>query len=78
MDGDGKISVLDAQRTLLAYLAEMTGNDAGFTDAQRVAADIDGDGAITAADAQYILVYYLNNTVVMLPTTWDELLGKSE
>ena len=74
VDGDGEITILDAQKVLTAYVEQMTGGD-GLTPEQAKAADIDKNGAYTAVDAQYIMTYFLNNVVLEEPCTWEMLLG---
>lgn len=74
-DGDGEITVSDAQNVLAAYVESLTNNgESSLTDAQKAACDVDGDGEITVADAQYILIYYTENQVAGNPVTWEELI----
>ncbi len=76
VNGDGEVSVDDAQLTLKAYTERIAGNDMKLTDEQIKAADVNGDGEISVDDAQNILIFYVNNTVAGKVLTWDELLGK--
>jgi hypothetical protein len=75
-DGDGKVSVEDAQLALLAYVQSMAGMETGLTEQQIKAADINGDKTVSVEDAQLILIYYVSNTLSGQNVTWDELLGK--
>ncbi len=76
VNGDGEISVEDAQRTLKAYTERTAGKDNGLTDAQIKAADINGNGEVSVDDAQLILKYYTEKFVAGKNITWDDLLGK--
>ena len=76
VNGDGEISVEDAQRTLKAYTERIAGKDNGLTDAQIKAADINGNGEVSVDDAQLILKYYTEKFVAGKVITWDDLLGK--
>ncbi|HAG13977.1 MAG TPA: hypothetical protein DCG49_08970, partial [Ruminococcus sp.] len=60
-DGNGAITVNDAQLTLNAFLTNMTGDPDGEipNPGQLAACDIDGNGELMASDAQWILLYYL-------------------
>lgn len=58
VDGDGEVSVIDAQLTLQAYIETISDNTCTLDDAQTQAADVDRDGSITVEDAQSILNYY--------------------
>ena len=77
-DGDGKVSVEDAQLALLAYVQSIAGMETGLTEKQIKAADINGDKTVSVEDAQLILLYYVSNTLSGQNVTWDELLGKSK
>lgn len=72
IDGDGAVTVLDAQTALLACLESLTGGANKLSDAQLAAADVDGSGKVTVSDAQCILIYYVHNTVAETPITWEE------
>lgn len=77
LDGDGEITAIDAQNTLIAYVEALTNDgETGLTEVQFKACDVDGDGEITAADAQYILIYYTENNVAGNPITWDAIVKK--
>ena len=78
VNGDGEISVEDAQLALVAYVQSMAGLDSGLTEEQSQAADVNGDKTVSVEDAQMILIYYVNNRVSGIPTTWDALLGKDK
>ena len=73
-DGDGKISLEDAQNLLNAYTKMLAGAASPLTDAQKNACDINGDKSIDVADAQLVLLYYVRNTLAKQPTTWEQLL----
>ena len=55
VDGDGTVSVIDAQTVLNAALGKVE-----LTAAQEAVADVDGDGSVTILDAQAILKMALN------------------
>lgn len=76
INGDGTVSVEDAQLALLAYVQTMAGLESGLTEQQALAADINGDHTVSVEDAQIILIYYVSNTLSSQNVTWDELLGK--
>ena len=77
MNGDGLVSVEDAQLTLKAYTeVHVAGLESKLTAQQKKAADVNGDGDVTVEDAQLILKYYTANTVAGKDTTWEELLKK--
>lgn len=78
VNGDGEISVEDAQLALVAYVQSMAGLDSGLTEEQSQAADVNEDKTVSVEDAQMILIYYVSNTVSGIPTTWDALLGKDK
>ena len=76
VDGDGKVSVEDAQLALNAYVKNMAGKDNDLTEQQVKAADVNADGIVSVDDAQSILIYYVKNSLSGKSTTWDELLGR--
>ena len=78
VNGDGEISVEDAQLTLIEYVNTMSGLDSGFSEKQKLAGDINGDKVISVEDAQNILLYYVSNMLSGQNVTWDELLGKNK
>ena len=73
-NGDGLVSVEDAQLTLRAYTEHVAGLESKLTEAQKQAADINGDGEVSVEDAQLILRYYTEKTVAGKDITWDDLL----
>ncbi len=75
-DGDGEISIEDAQKVLNAYAEAVAGNDPKLTDAQKAAADVNKDGTVDVTDAQFILMYYVENSVSGNPTAWEQIIGK--
>lgn len=77
-NGDGVVSVEDAQLALLDYVDTLAGLQSSLTDKQKEACDINGDNQITVEDAQLILLYYVSNTLTGEIVTWDELLGKAK
>ncbi len=74
LDGDWAVSVQDAQLALKAYTRQVADLPHGLTEQQFRAADVTGDEQLSVDDAQYILKYYTNNSVALLPTTWEELI----
>ncbi|MBR5362249.1 MAG: hypothetical protein IK134_02840 [Oscillospiraceae bacterium] len=75
LDGDGKVSVEDAQLTLNAYAQTVAGMDSGLTETQKAAANVNGDKEVSVEDAQLILLYYVNNTLAGTAVTWESLLS---
>ena len=73
-NGDGEISVEDAQLTLRAYTEHVAGLESKLTPGQKKAADINDDGEVSVEDAQLILRYYTEKTVAGKDITWDDLL----
>lgn len=71
LDSDYKVSVEDAQGTLMLYVDSLTGNVSGEADQANGAADVDMDGKITASDAQLILQYYCQTLVGNKPLWAD-------
>ena len=63
---------------LNAYVKTIAGKDHGLSAAQIKAADVNEDGIVSVDDAQTILLYYVKNDLAGIPTTWDELLGKTK
>ena len=58
VNGDGKITAVDASAVLIEF-AELSADGKGtFTPSQFAAADVNNDGKITAVDASSILRYY--------------------
>ena len=78
MDGDGKVSVEDAQLALNTYVKNMAGKDNNLTEQQVKAADVNADGIVSVDDAQSILNYYVKNVLSSSAITWDELLGRNK
>ncbi len=78
VDGDGTVSVEDAQAVLNAYTRVLSGRDMPLTEKQQLAADVNGDTHTDAADAQLILMYYVRNTLAGIPTDWDILTEPAE
>ena len=74
LDGDCRITAVDAQSVLSAYANILAGDAVSLTNVQKQSCDIDGDRELTAADAQFILMYYTENHVTGNPITWDSLL----
>ena len=78
MNDDDVIGVEDAQLTLNAYVKSIAGKESGLTEKQTKGADVNEDGIVSVDDAQIILIYYVKNTIANVPTTWDELLGRTK
>lgn len=78
INGNGEITVEDAQLTLNAYVKGIAGKENGLSEQQSEAADINGDGTVSVDDAQFILIYYVKNTLSGKTVTWDELLGRNK
>ena len=78
INGDGTVSVDDAQLTLKAYTERIAGNDMKLTAEQIKAADVDGSGEISVEDAQWLLKYYTEKHVAGNDITWDDILGKKK
>ena len=72
-NGDGAVSVDDAQQVLREYVRRMSGQEGNFNDMQFFAGDVNRDGQISVDDAQYILLYYVKNTLSHSPTDWYEI-----
>lgn len=74
VDGDGEITNMDAQLSLIHGTEVMAGNEGTLTAAQQSIADVSGDGKVDSADAQMILIYYVNKVVSGLAdTSWYEI-----
>lgn len=74
VDGDGQVTNMDAQLTLIHATEVMTGNSGTLTDAQAAIADVNSDGKVDSADAQYILIYYVEKVVSgNTNTTWYDV-----
>lgn len=73
-DGDGKITAKDAAFAMQAAVEILVGNEPEATAEQLKVIDVDGDGEISALDAQYVLLYFLENTVMSVPTDWDDII----
>ena len=58
MNNDKQINAVDASTVLTYYANISTNKDGGFTEAQKIAADVDNNSDINAVDASYILSYY--------------------
>ena len=75
-DGNGQVSVEDAQRVLKAYTSKIAGKDTGLDDAATQRADADLNGQISVEDAQLILLYYTRNVVSQQNVSWEQLTRK--
>ena len=74
-DGDGTISIEDAQNVLRVYTDNLAGKSTALTAEQKTACDVNNDNAVDVADAQLILNYYVRDTLAKTPTTWEEILN---
>ena len=76
-NGDGEVSVEDAQLTLKAYTRHVAGLESTLTPEEEKAADVNGDGEVSVDDAQLILRYYTEKYVAGKDElTWEDLLKK--
>lgn len=76
VNGDGEVSVDDAQLTLKAYTERIAGNNMKLTAEQIKSADVNSDGEISVDDAQNILKYYTKKSVAGKDITWDDIFSK--
>ena len=76
VNGDGTVSVEDAQLALKAYTNRIAGKGTGLTDEQIKAANVNGDEELSVDDAQNILKYYTQKYVAGRDITWEDILGK--
>lgn len=72
-DGNGQVSVEDAQIVLKAYTNKISGKGTGFDAATTKRADADLNNDISVEDAQLILLYYTRNVVSQQNVPWDQL-----
>lgn len=77
LNGDGEVSVDDAQNALRAYTNLVAHKPSGLAAYRTKAADTDGDGQLTVSDAQYILQYYTMQ-LAGNAVTWEQLIRKTE
>ena len=75
LNGDGQVSLEDAQSCLRAYCRALSKKPIGLEDAVFRAADIDKDGSITPEDATYILRYYTVSELSGNRTSWKQVLA---
>ena len=71
LDGDQKVTAVDAQAALSLYAESLVENETNEADAENNSADIDMDGEIDVLDAQKILLYYCQTLVGEQPL-WAE------
>lgn len=76
VNGDGAVSIEDAQLTLKTYVNSLAGINMKLNADQIKAADVDGNGEISVKDAQWILKYYTEKTVAGKEITWNDILGE--
>ena len=74
VNGDGEVTVEDAQLTLKAYTKRIAGLDMGLTERQIQAANVNGDAELSVDDAQFILRYYTEKVVAGKDITWEAIL----
>ncbi|MBR3446699.1 MAG: leucine-rich repeat protein [Oscillospiraceae bacterium] len=74
VNGDGQISVDDAQLALKEYTEVLSGKKGVLSAKQRDAADIDANGKVTVEDVQIILKYYTERYVAGKKIDWADLL----
>ncbi len=77
INGDGCVSVDDAQRTLRAAVYNIAQLPDGLCAYQRTAVDVDGDSDITVCDAQLIMRHYVAE-VSGQDIQWEALLPKTK
>ena len=73
VDNDGKINAVDASTVLTYYANVSTNKDGGFTEDQKMSANVNSDNAINAVDASCILSYY-----AYVSTAKDEIVSIEE
>ena len=77
MNNDGKINAVDASDVLAYYARISTNQEGGYTEEQKLAADVDHDGKINAVDASNILAYYAYiSTTKETPMSMEEYMKK--
>ncbi|MBR4201689.1 MAG: leucine-rich repeat protein [Oscillospiraceae bacterium] len=76
-NGDGDISVEDAQLTLMIYTMSISGRYIDPDESWALAADVNQDEKIDLLDAMLILKYYVCNKVAKKPVTWEALLQET-
>lgn len=70
---DGAVDVTDAQLVLQAYTDQLAELVSPLNEWQMKVSDVDGSQAVDVTDAQFILNFYVANTVLEIPTTWEEI-----
>lgn len=73
VNGDGKVSLEDAQSCLQAYCRILSNHPHGLDDAAFRAADIDKNGTLSPEDATCILRYYTVSGLSGKPLSWKTL-----
>lgn len=78
VNANGIVDAVDASMVLQYYAKISTGSDGGFTEEQKLAANVTGDAIIDAVDAAKILSYYAYVSTVKegTPKTMEEFMGK--
>ena len=77
MNNDGKINAVDASDVLAYYARISTNQEGGYTEEQKLAADVTHDGKINAVDASNILAYYAYvSTAKETPMSMEEYMKK--
>ncbi|MBO4523639.1 MAG: hypothetical protein J5723_03060 [Ruminococcus sp.] len=78
VNANGIVDAVDASMVLQYYAKISTGSDGGFTEEQKLAANVTGDAIIDAVDAAKILSYYAYVSTVKegTPKTMEEFMGR--
>ncbi|WP_295074157.1 dockerin type I domain-containing protein, partial [Ruminococcus sp.] len=78
VNANGIVDAVDASLVLQYYAKISTGGDGGFTEEQKLAANVTGDAIIDAVDAAKILSYYAYVSTVKegTPKTMEEFMGR--
>lgn len=74
-NGDGIVSVEDAQLALIEYVSIISGQKTTASAQLLCKGDVNGDEKITVEDAQMILLFYVRNTLSGTAADWDVLLS---
>lgn len=76
LNGDGIVSLDDAQNCLQAYCTVLSKKPHGLDEAAFRAADIDHNGTLSPEDATFILQYYTASALSGNHVTWRQILNQ--